>query len=146
MACRRSRTISLALLLTLCGTLASAGETTPPDGLPPAEAGLADLVEARAGAGHRWPQARLQLQQILADRLRLQAALRDTVSVLTYRHRFELAAAAAEGDSLRAATRWLTWDLEAAHDRRQRWWQSPTVVVPVTVLATLYAVDVVVRR
>jgi hypothetical protein len=36
--------------------------------------------------------------------------------------------------------------LEWERDRRPRWWQSPTVIVPVTVLATIFAVDVVVRR
>jgi len=118
----------------------------PPDPCPPAGAGLAELLDARDADGIRWPRARGELQEILADRLRLRAAVRDTVSALTYHHSLAEIAAAAREDSLRAVIRWQAWDFEAAHARRQRWYQSPAIVVPVTVLATIWAVDVVVGR
>jgi hypothetical protein len=118
----------------------------PPDPCPPAGAGLAELIEARDAGSYRWPRARAELQEILADRLRLRAALADTVSALRYHHRLDQIAAASREDSLRSVIRWQGWDLEAAHARRQRWYQSPSVVVPLTVLATIWAVDVVVGR
>lgn len=144
MGSTRSAATCLALWVTLFATPAVAGETTPPDPAP--DAGLGELIEARAAAGYRWPRARAELQEILADRLHLLAAMRDTVSALRYQHRLDLIAATSREDSLRSVIRWQGWDLEAARDRRQRWYQSPAVVVPLTVLATVFAVDVVVRR
>ena len=52
----------------------------------------------------------------------------------------------ARADSLQRRLDLAELRLEWERDRRQRWWQSPSLVVPVTVLATVWAIDVVVGR
>ena len=52
----------------------------------------------------------------------------------------------ASTDSLRRRLDLAELRLEWERERRARWWQSPTVVVPVTVLLTIYAVDIMVGR
>lgn len=52
----------------------------------------------------------------------------------------------ARTDSLQRRLELAELRLEWERERRGRWWQSPAVVVPATVLLTLYAVDVVVSR
>ena len=132
--CRWS-TICLALWLTLSGTHAAAETIPPPD------TGLALLLETRAQDGCLWPVARGELSEILARGVRLRAALADTVSALNAATRDSLATRNAREDQLLHDICWLELDLEHARANRLRWWQRPAVVVPVTVILTVLALD-----
>ncbi|HPD73551.1 MAG TPA: hypothetical protein PLL30_17390, partial [Candidatus Krumholzibacteria bacterium] len=82
--------------------------------------------------------------EILADRLRTRAALRDTVSVLRLEAAIAAAAARARVDSLAVALRWATLDLDHERETRPRWYERPAIVVPTTMLLTILAIDVTV--
>lgn len=84
----------------LCAMAAVAMEPAPADTVPGPDAGLRILLETETSAGYRWPRARGELSEILASRLRLKAALRDTVSALSAAHQVQLAAADARADTL----------------------------------------------
>jgi len=43
---------------------------------------------------------------------------------------------------LRVDLRWAELDLQHANENRLRWWQRPALVVPVTVLVTVWALQV----
>ena len=114
----------------------AAGET-----IPPPDTGLALLLETGVQDGYLWPQARGELREILAHGARLKAAVVDTVSALNAAYTDSLAVRTSVSDQLRLDLRWANLDLEHAHANRLRWWQRPAVVVPVTVLVTVWALD-----
>lgn len=58
--------------------------------------GLRELLDLQFGPARAWPRARGELTEILASRLRIKAALRDTVSALNTAHRDTVAQVAAE--------------------------------------------------
>jgi len=111
--------------------------------LPGPQARLSRVLEtlAQDGSGYRWPRARFERDVLLADAEMTRAALRDTVSALNALAADAAAAARAREDSLRSDLRWTGLDLEHALRTRPRWWERPTVVVPVTMFLTLLAVD-----
>ena len=112
--------------------------------IPPADAGLALLLEASGADGYLWPVARNDLRDILAHQARLKAAITDTSSLIIASYQDSLAARSAVEAQLRHDLRWLELDLQHAHENRLRWWQHPAVVVPVSVLVTVWALDVVI--
>lgn len=109
--------------------------------MPPPDTGLALLLETGVQDGYLWPRARGELSEIVAHGKRLKAALADTVSALNAAYKDSLKVSAAASDQLRLDLRWANLDLEHAHANRLRWWQRPAVVVPVTVLVTVWALD-----
>ena len=109
--------------------------------IPPPDTGLALLLETGVQDGYLWPRARGELREILARSVRLKAELVDTVSALTAAYQDSLAVRDNTNEQLKLDIRWVELDLEHARRNRMRWWQRPAVVVPVTVLVTVWAVD-----
>jgi hypothetical protein len=92
------------LSTTLWLALAAAAAPAPADSAaaPGVGAGLRELLDARDPAGYLWPRARAELSEILADRLRTRAALRDTVSALRQTITDTVAVVGARADTLMA--------------------------------------------
>lgn len=135
---------TLALLLTLLWIApASAGDgSAATDSIPPADASLREVLDARDGGAWRWPLARAQRAELLADQLLLEAQVADTAGAVRAAFQDSLAVRDDREDALHRALRWARVDIEALKTNQRTWWDRHALEAGLILGALLWALTV----